>query len=779
MSEGASEWPERPRAGIGDSASASLDRRAGPEDLHRRCSTSPTAWSRSAARPIPKVPALRGKTVVSLFYEDSTRTRLSFETAAKRLSADTMTFSVSIVRVKKGESLRDTVETHRGHGRRRHRRAPRARPACRGRSPAGSTASVVNAGDGWHEHPTQALLDSYTIRPSLARSAVAERPRRGCTSASSATSSTAGWPARDVLAFTAARRRGHAGRAADAAAAERGRLGAGADVAVSHDLDDVLPKLDVVYLLRMQLERQEQALVPSLREYTARYGLTPERAARLPGDALVMHPGPMNRGVEIAPEVADLPNAVIIDQVANGVAVRMAVLYRLLGPGVAAVAAPATAGPEAPPMADVVIKGGDGSSTPAAGAAGRRRGRATAASSPSGADLDGGRTVLDAGGCVVAPGLVDLHTHLRQPGREEAETIETGSRAAALGGYTAVVAMPNTDAGHRPRRRGPRGAGARPGRACATCASPAPSPSGGRGEQLAPMAEMAALGVRLFTDDGTGVQDARLMRRALEYAGGLGVRARPALRGRRPRRRRRMHEGEWSSRLGIPGPAGRGRGADGHARPRAGPPHRRPGALPAPVDGRLGRDGAGGRGRRAAGHAPRRRPTTSRSPTRACAAYDPVFKVNPPLRTDADVAAVRAGLADGTIDAIATDHAPHAPAPKEVPFDQAPPGMLGLETALALALTELDLPIERVLALLSWRPAAIAGLADEHGGPIEPRAARPTSASSTPPPPGSSTRPRSASRARNTPYAGRTLRGRVRHTLLGGEPVVVDGEAQR
>jgi dihydroorotase len=162
----------------------------------------------------------------------------------------------------------------------------------------------------------------------------------------------------------------------------------------------------------------------------------------------------------------------------------------------------------------------------------------------------------------------------------------------------------------------------------------------------------------------------------------------------------------------------------------------------------------------------------------SCAGYDPVFKVHPPLRSAADVDGVRAGLADGALDAIATDHAPHAPHQKELPFDQAPPGMLGLETALALALTELDLPIDRVLALLSWQPAAIAGLADLQGGPIEP--GRPAHLCIIDPAHEWVVEPAAlASRARNTPYAGRRLRGKVRHTLLGGELVVRDGEALR
>jgi dihydroorotase len=162
----------------------------------------------------------------------------------------------------------------------------------------------------------------------------------------------------------------------------------------------------------------------------------------------------------------------------------------------------------------------------------------------------------------------------------------------------------------------------------------------------------------------------------------------------------------------------------------------------------------------------------------ACAGFDPVFKVNPPLRTEADVAAIKAGLADGSLDAIATDHAPHAQEAKEQPFDQAPPGMLGLETALALALTELGLSIDEVLALMSWRPAAIAGLRAAHGGPLA--AGYPANLCVIDPTATWTVEPSLlASRSRNTPFAGRTLTGRVRHTVLFGEAVVIDGEAQR
>ena len=273
-------------------------------------------------RQIPKVPALRGKTVVWLFYEDSTRTRLSFEQAAKRLSADTMNFSVSTSSVKKGESLRDTVLTIEAMGVDcivvRHSSA-----GAPWRIAEWVNASVVNAGDGWHEHPTQALLDSYTIRQHLGTVAGTRIAIVGDIKHSRVARS-------DVLAFTAL--------GADVTLVAPPTLLPpsldGWPVSVSFDLDSVLPKCDVVYLLRMQRERMTEALIPSLREYTSSYGLTRRRVDLLDERTLVMHPGPMNRGVEIAAEVADLPRSVVIDQVRNGVAVRMAVLYLLVGSGV-------------------------------------------------------------------------------------------------------------------------------------------------------------------------------------------------------------------------------------------------------------------------------------------------------------------------------------------------------------------------------------------------------------------------------------------------------------
>jgi len=295
-----------------------------------------------------------------------------------------------------------------------------------------------------------------------------------------------------------------------------------------------------------------------------------------------------------------------------------------------------------------------------------------------------------------------------------------------------------------------------------------------KGEQLAPMAEMAELGVRLFTDDGTGIQSAGLMRRAMEYASGLGVLLAQHCEVTSLAQGGHMHEGEWSSRLGIGGvPAEaeelmvmrdialcRLTGAPVHfqhlstrgsiAMVRAA----RQGGLPVTAEA-----------------APHHFTLTDE----ACAGYDATFKVNPPLRPLDDVVAVREGLGDGAVDAIATDHAPHTPDSKERPFDQAPPGMLGLETALSLALGELNLPIAQVVGLLSWQPAAIAGIQDTHGGPIA--VGRQANLCVFDPEETWTVNPDTlASLARNTPYGGREMRGRVRHTLVGGTAVVADQE---
>lgn len=392
-------------------------------------------------------------------------------------------------------------------------------------------------------------------------------------------------------------------------------------------------------------------------------------------------------------------------------------------------------------------------------------------------DVPHGARVLDAGRCLVAPGLVDLHAHLRQPGREEAETVESGARAAALGGFTAVVAMPNTeppvDSAGVVREVLALGQDAAVEVAVAGTIT-----EGRQGERLAPMAELAALGVRLFTDDGRGVQDGALMRRALDYARGLGVVLAQHCEDESLAAGGSMHEGAWSGRLGVAGvPAAaeevmvardialvRLTGARLHFQhlSTAGSVElvRRARAEGLPVTAEV---------------TPHHLVLTDA----ALETYDPVFKVNPPLRTPADLDATRRGLADGTVDAIATDHAPHAPETKEQVLDAAPPGMLGLETALPVALGALTGMMARpaVFGALSWRPAAIAGLA-AHGGPVVPGAAANLCVydpSATWTVVGSAL----ASRSRNTPFDGWRLTGQVRHTVVGGDVVVQDAEAQR
>ena len=386
-------------------------------------------------------------------------------------------------------------------------------------------------------------------------------------------------------------------------------------------------------------------------------------------------------------------------------------------------------------------------------------------------------SVLDATGCIVSPGFVDLHVHLREPGKEEAETIETGSRAAALGGFTAVVAMPNTDPAQDSVAvvEFVRAQGERAG-LCEVLPSGCIT-IGRAGEQLAPFGELAAAGVQLFTDDGNGVQDPQLMRRALEYAGPLGITLAQHCEVAALTKGAVMHEGSCCSRLGLPGWPSiaeelmvfrdielvRLTGVPMHflhlSSARSVQLVRQAKAEGLPITAEA---------------APHHFTLTDEQ----LSGYDPVFKVNPPLRTRADIDAIKAGLADGTIDAIATDHAPHAPHTKEAPLDQAPPGMLGLETALALAISELDMPLADIVATLSWKPAAIAGVGDRQGRPIA--AGEPANLTVFDPTQQWSVVPAHlASKSRNTPYAGRTVTGKVRHTVFRGNVVVADGIAQR
>ena len=388
-----------------------------------------------------------------------------------------------------------------------------------------------------------------------------------------------------------------------------------------------------------------------------------------------------------------------------------------------------------------------------------------------------GEMQLDASGCIVSSGFVDLHAHLREPGKEEAETIETGSRAGALGGYTALVAMPNTDPPQDSvavidfvREQGKR----------AGLVDVVPSGCitlGRQGESLAPMAELASAGVTLFTDDGNGVQDAALMRRALEYARGLGITLAQHCEVAELTKGAVMNECSCCTDLGLPGWPSiaeelmvfrdielvRITGASMHflhlstersvelvrAAKRDGLP------ITAEVT-----------------------PHHLSLTQELLASYNPVYKVNPPLRSIADIQALKAGLRDGTIDAIATDHAPHPRRDKEMSLDMAPPGMLGLETALGVVLAEGACEIRDVVALMSWNPAKIARIHDEHGRDVV-AGANANLCVFDPQLTWRVDPERLASKSINTPYIGRTLRGRVRHTIFKGTPTVIDGQAQR
>jgi aspartate carbamoyltransferase catalytic subunit len=287
----------------------------------RRILTTAESMAEVGRRPNPKVPALRGRTVCNLFFEDSTRTRMSFDTAAKRLSADTMTLAVGSSSVNKGESLRDTVETLSAMGVDafvvRHRSG-----GVPWQITDWTDAAIVNAGDGWNEHPTQALLDAFTIGARLGRPGdmaglrVAivgdirhSRVARSCTRLFSMLGA-------EVVHV-----------------APRTLLAPVPTAPSTCQLDEVVGEVDVLYMLRMQRERMGAALVPAGAEYAERFGLTPERARRLRPQALVMHPGPMNRGVEMLVDPAELSQSVITEQVTSGIAVRMAVLFELLGSG--------------------------------------------------------------------------------------------------------------------------------------------------------------------------------------------------------------------------------------------------------------------------------------------------------------------------------------------------------------------------------------------------------------------------------------------------------------
>ena len=393
-----------------------------------------------------------------------------------------------------------------------------------------------------------------------------------------------------------------------------------------------------------------------------------------------------------------------------------------------------------------------------------------------GEGLDGD-IVLDGTGCYVSSGFVDLHTHLREPGKEEAETIESGSRAAALGGYTAVVAMPNTDPAQDnvATVRFVREQGVR-----ANLCEVMPSGCitvGRLGAELVPYAALADEGVTLFTDDGNGVQDEDTMKRALVSARLANVTLAQHCEVASMTNGAVMHDGACCSSLGVPGWPSlaeeqmvqrdialvRATGAKMHF-------------LHLSTQGsvQLVRDAKAEGLPITAEVTPHHLSLLDELLT----SFDPIFKVNPPLRTAADIAALKAGVLDGTIDAVATDHAPHAGHTKEQPLDQAPPGMLGLETALAVVNTSMELDARKIVELMSWNPARIAGLDARHGRAVaagEPANICVWNTTDV----WEVSRDGLASKSKNTPYHGMNVRGRVRHTLFNGQIVVNEGKATR
>ena len=388
-----------------------------------------------------------------------------------------------------------------------------------------------------------------------------------------------------------------------------------------------------------------------------------------------------------------------------------------------------------------------------------------------------GDITLDATDCHIFPGFVDLHAHLREPGREDTETIETASRAGAKGGYTALIAMPNTNPAHdsvtviefvreQGRKAGlldvfPSG--------CITM--------GRQGEALAPLAELSAAGVRIFTDDGSGVQDPVLMGRAMQYAKSLGVTMAQHCEVSALTQGAVMNECGCSSDMGVPGwPAiaeemmvqrdiemSRVTGASVHFLHLS---------TARSVD--LVRDAKAEGLNVTAEVTPHHLSLTQELLT----TFDPVYKVNPPLRSMKDIQALKVGLLDGTIDAVATDHAPHARRDKELTLDQAPPGMIGLETALGVVLSCVDLDPVQIAAVMSRNPARIAQITEQHGhnigvGDIAHLCVVDLDALWQVDP------SKMASKSRNTPFVGRQLRGMVRSTMYCGQITVLDGVAQK
>ena len=634
-----------------------------------------------------KLPALRGKLVLSLFFESSTRTSSSFELAAKRLSADVMSLKAAGSSVDKGESLKDTVLTLAQYDPHaivvRHPQI--GAPALVARY---SGAAVVNAGDGKHQHPTQALLDLFTMRQALG-----DLDGRHVAIVGDVLHSRVARSLIQALALVGA----NTTLVGPPTLIPRGIEAMGCETA--SDIG-AIGAADVVYVLRMQRERMESAFVPSLREYAARWGVTPERVR--PGQK-VMHPGPINRGVEIDGRVADSPDSLILEQVragargADGGAPRPARLGQ----------SRARAGGRR--MSTLFCRNGRSDSLVLEG---RLAGGESVAVTVS----DGVISAIAPAAAtahVLAPAFVDPHVHLRSPGREDEETIASGTAAAAAGGYCAILAMPNTDP--------VVDSAAVLGSLVETARREAVIPTGFMaaiskrlgGEELTEMGELAEAGAAAFTDDGRPVTSAGLMRRALQYGAVTGRTL--ALHCEEPTLSRdgQVHEGAVAAELGFaPYPSLAESAMVERDLSLAGYE-----ARPLHLMHLSAKESVA-----ALRHAHERGVEATAEVTphhlvltdEAVRSLDPNVKMNPPLRAEDDRQALIEALRDGTIACVATDHAPHSREEKETPFEAAPFGVTGLETSFAALYTHLVqtglVPLETLLERMSGGPARALGL---------------------------------------------------------------------
>ena len=707
-------------------------------------------------REVRKLPTLRGRTVITMFYENSTRTRVSFEVAGKWMSADTVNVSASGSSVAKGESLRDTALTLSAMGADcvivRHPASGAAHRLAawvdKDRETTGTPTVIVNAGDGTHEHPTQALLDAATLRDRLGGIA---GKRVGIVG--------------DVLHSRVARSNVFLLATLGAEVvlvAPPTLLPVGVaqwPCRVSPELDAELPALDAVMMLRVQAERMHGAFFPSSREYAVRL-----RPLRRPGRA----PARARRGAA--------PRA---DGARHGDRPRRRGRAQRGGAAAGAHRRPRAHGRPLPPP-----RGSPGMSLVITGARPYGEGEPVDVLVRDGvvAEIGSGLSAdetLDADGLVLLPGFVDLHTHLREPGGEESETIATGSAAAALGGFTAVFAMPNTApvvdtdvvALHVRRR------GAEVG---LVDVHPVGAVTVGlRGERMAELGTMARspAQVRMFSDDGRCVHDPLIMRRALEYATALDVVIAQHAEDHRLTGGAQAHEGEVASRLGLAGwPAT----AEETIVARDCALAREAGARLHVCHVSSAHTIAVLRAAKAAGV----RVSAEVTPHHLLltdarlSGYDPVNKVNPPLRTGADTEAMRAALAEGVIDVVATDHAPHAAQYKDTEWDAARPGMLGLQTALSIVAHTMVEPglldWRGVARVLSERPAEIGGLPDQ-GRPIA--VGEPATFALVDPDGVWTVRgAQLASRAANTPFEGMRLPATVVATVWAGRVTQKDGK---